>query len=87
MELSVLPLPDPPVLLIKVILQFHLSEDRFEHPRLQFRDHRRTIDLADPLNRLLQPEDTAEAALFLATAEARSITGINVSVNAGTLIA
>ena len=39
------------------------------------------------LNRLLQPEDTAEAALFLATAEARSITGINVSVNAGTLIA
>jgi 3-oxoacyl-[acyl-carrier protein] reductase len=44
------------------------------------------IAALNPLNRLLQPEDTAEAVLFLATAEAGSITGINMSVNAGTLI-
>jgi 3-oxoacyl-[acyl-carrier protein] reductase len=46
----------------------------------------RKIAALNPLRRLLQPEDTAEAVLFLATEEARSITGINMSVNAGTLI-
>jgi 3-oxoacyl-[acyl-carrier protein] reductase len=44
------------------------------------------IAALNPLGRLLQPEDTAAAVLFLATDEARSITGINMSVNAGTLI-
>ena len=40
----------------------------------------------NPLNRLLEPKDTAEAVLFLVSDESRSITGINMNVNAGTLI-
>ena len=44
------------------------------------------IAALSPLNRLLQPEDTAQAVLFLATEEAGSITGINMSVNAGMMI-
>jgi NAD(P)-dependent dehydrogenase (short-subunit alcohol dehydrogenase family) len=55
---------------------------------LKVRDKESLTKIAalNPLNRLLEPEDTAEAVLFLATREARSITGINMSVNAGTLI-
>ena len=44
------------------------------------------IAALNPLNRLLEPQDTAEAVLFLAADESRSITGINMNVNAGTLI-
>jgi 3-oxoacyl-[acyl-carrier protein] reductase len=40
----------------------------------------------NPLGRLVEPEDVAEAALFLASAEARNITGINLNVNAGTVM-
>jgi NAD(P)-dependent dehydrogenase (short-subunit alcohol dehydrogenase family) len=36
-----------------------------------------------PLKHLVEPQDIAEAALFLASAEARYITGINLNVNAG----
>ena len=35
---------------------------------------------------LIEPEDTAEAVLFLASEAGRYITGVNLSVNAGTLI-
>jgi NAD(P)-dependent dehydrogenase (short-subunit alcohol dehydrogenase family) len=35
---------------------------------------------------LVEPEDTGEAVLFLASNEARYITGINMNVNAGNLI-
>src|ERR1700679_1256139 len=53
-KLTVLPLPDPPVLFVKVILQLDLAQDRSERPRLQFLDHGHTIDLAYAFNRLLQ---------------------------------
>ena len=46
----------------------------------------RKIAASSPLNRLLQPADTAEAVLFLATDEAGGITGINMNVNAGMMI-
>jgi 3-oxoacyl-[acyl-carrier protein] reductase len=40
----------------------------------------------NPMGRLVEPEDVAEAVLFLASEEARSITGINLNVNAGTVM-
>jgi len=40
----------------------------------------------NPMGRLVEPEDVAEAALFLASEEARSITGVNLNVNAGTVM-
>ena len=40
----------------------------------------------NPMRCVVQPEDAAEAALFLASNEARYITGINMNINAGTLI-
>ena len=39
------------------------------------------------MNCILEPQDCAEAVLFLASNETRYITGINISVNGGTLIA
>lgn len=39
-----------------------------------------------PLRHLLEPDDVAEAVLFLASEGARYITGINLNVNAGTLM-
>ena len=39
-----------------------------------------------PLGHLVEPQDCAEAVLFLASEEARNITGINLNVNAGMLI-
>lgn len=39
-----------------------------------------------PLGHLVEPRDSAEAVLFLASEEARSITGINLNVNAGMLM-
>jgi len=39
-----------------------------------------------PLGRLVEPQDVAEAILFLASEGARSITGINLNINAGLLI-
>ncbi len=44
------------------------------------------IKAQNPMRCLVEPEDTAEAALFLASNEARYITGINMHVNAGNLI-
>lgn len=41
----------------------------------------------NPLRELVTPEDCAEAALFLASKESRHITGVNLNVNAGTLMA
>jgi NAD(P)-dependent dehydrogenase (short-subunit alcohol dehydrogenase family) len=35
---------------------------------------------------LVQVEDTAEAALYLASPEARYVTGVNLNVNAGNLM-
>lgn len=40
----------------------------------------------NPMKTLVEPEDTAEAVLFLASEAGRYITGVNLSVNAGTLI-
>jgi NAD(P)-dependent dehydrogenase (short-subunit alcohol dehydrogenase family) len=40
----------------------------------------------NPMKTLIEPQDTAEAVLFLASEAGRYITGINLSVNAGTLI-
>lgn len=44
------------------------------------------IKAQNPMRCLVEPEDTAAAALFLASDEARYITGINLNVNAGNLI-
>ncbi|HSQ05089.1 MAG TPA: SDR family NAD(P)-dependent oxidoreductase [Burkholderiales bacterium] len=38
---------------------------------------------ANPLRCLVEPQDSANAALFLASDEARHITGVNLNVNAG----
>jgi NAD(P)-dependent dehydrogenase (short-subunit alcohol dehydrogenase family) len=35
---------------------------------------------------LVEPQDSAEAVLFLASPEARYITGVNLNVNAGNLM-
>lgn len=40
----------------------------------------------NPMRHLVEPQDTAEAALFLASNESRYITGVNLNVNAGNLI-
>jgi 3-oxoacyl-[acyl-carrier protein] reductase len=40
----------------------------------------------NPMGTLVEAEDTAEAVLFIASKEARYITGINLNVNAGTVI-
>ena len=44
------------------------------------------IKAQNPMRCLVEPEDTAEAALFLASDAACHITGINLNVNAGNLI-
>jgi len=41
---------------------------------------------ANPLRRLVDPQDTADAVLFLASGESRRITGVNLNVNAGSAI-
>ncbi len=40
----------------------------------------------NPMRTLVKVEDTAEAALYLASPEARHVTGINLNVNAGNLM-
>jgi NAD(P)-dependent dehydrogenase (short-subunit alcohol dehydrogenase family) len=40
----------------------------------------------NPMKELVEPQDSAEAALYLASNEARHITGLNLNVNAGTLM-
>lgn len=45
-----------------------------------------TIRSRNPMRALVEPVDTAEAVLFLATDAARYITGITLNVNAGNLI-
>ena len=40
----------------------------------------------NPMKALVEPEDTSAAALFLASSEARYITGVNLNVNAGNII-
>jgi 3-oxoacyl-[acyl-carrier protein] reductase len=40
----------------------------------------------NPMKCLVEPADTAEAVLFLASNEARYITGVNLNVNAGNLM-
>lgn len=44
------------------------------------------IKSQNPMRSLVEPEDTGAAVLFLASNEARYITGINMHVNAGNLI-
>ena len=40
----------------------------------------------NPMKTLIEPEDTAEAVLFLVSEAGRYITGVNLNVNAGTMI-
>ena len=40
----------------------------------------------NPMRTLVQVEDSAEAALYLASPEARYVTGVNLNVNAGNLM-
>ncbi|HUP93259.1 MAG TPA: SDR family NAD(P)-dependent oxidoreductase [Burkholderiales bacterium] len=40
----------------------------------------------NPMRTLVQVEDSAEAALYLASPEARHVTGVNLNVNAGNLM-
>jgi 3-oxoacyl-[acyl-carrier protein] reductase len=47
---------------------------------------RKKIAEQNPMRCLVEPQDSAEAALFLASAEARYITGVNLNVNAGNLM-
>lgn len=47
---------------------------------------RRKIAEQNPMRTLVEPQDTAAAALFLASSEARYITGVNLTVNAGNLM-
>ncbi len=47
---------------------------------------RRKIAEQNPMRCLVEPQDSAEAALFLASVEARYITGVNLNVNAGNLM-
>ena len=47
---------------------------------------RKKIADQNPMRCLVEPEDSAEAALFLASPEARYITGVNLNVNAGNLM-
>jgi 3-oxoacyl-[acyl-carrier protein] reductase len=44
------------------------------------------IKAQNPMRTLVEPEDTGEAVLFLASNDARYITGVNMNVNAGNLI-
>ncbi|MEI8278083.1 MAG: SDR family NAD(P)-dependent oxidoreductase [Hyphomicrobiales bacterium] len=44
------------------------------------------IKAQNPMKTLIEPEDTAAAALFLASSDARYITGVNLNVNAGNII-
>jgi 3-oxoacyl-[acyl-carrier protein] reductase len=46
---------------------------------------KKIADMA-PLKHLVEPQDIAEAVLFLASEGARYITGINLNVNAGNLM-
>jgi NAD(P)-dependent dehydrogenase (short-subunit alcohol dehydrogenase family) len=47
---------------------------------------RKRIAEQNPMRSLVEPRDTAEAALFLASGDARFITGVNLNVNAGNLM-
>ena len=44
------------------------------------------IKMQNPMRCLVEPEDTAQAALFLVSGAARYITGVNLNVSAGNLI-
>ncbi len=44
------------------------------------------IRMQNPMRSLVEPEDTAEAVLFLVSGSARYITGVNLNVSAGNLI-
>jgi NAD(P)-dependent dehydrogenase (short-subunit alcohol dehydrogenase family) len=46
----------------------------------------KNIASQNPMRCLVEPEDTAAAVLFLASPEARYITGVNLNVNAGNLM-
>jgi NAD(P)-dependent dehydrogenase (short-subunit alcohol dehydrogenase family) len=40
----------------------------------------------NPMRHLVEPQDVAEAAVFLASEGGRYITGINLNVNAGSIM-
>ena len=44
------------------------------------------IKAQNPMRTLVEPEDTSAAVLFLASADARYITGVNLNINAGNII-
>lgn len=41
---------------------------------------------ANPLNHRIEPSDSAAAVLFLASPQAKGITGVNLNVNAGSVM-
>lgn len=49
-------------------------------------DSMKRIAEQNPMRTLVQVEDSAEAALYLASPEARHVTGVNLNVNAGNLM-
>jgi NAD(P)-dependent dehydrogenase (short-subunit alcohol dehydrogenase family) len=58
-------------------------------PRVQKRrdaESLRKIAERNPMRHLVEPQDVAEAALFLASEGGRYITGINLNVNAGSIM-
>jgi 3-oxoacyl-[acyl-carrier protein] reductase len=58
-------------------------------PRVKKARDQATIDrliATNPLRRLVEVQDAADATLFLASKEARNITGVTLQVNAGKLI-
>jgi NAD(P)-dependent dehydrogenase (short-subunit alcohol dehydrogenase family) len=58
-------------------------------PRVaKVRDAESLKKIADqnPMKHLVEPEDSAEAALFLASEESRHVTGLNLNVNAGAVM-
>jgi NAD(P)-dependent dehydrogenase (short-subunit alcohol dehydrogenase family) len=46
----------------------------------------RDLAQSNPLKHILQPEDSAAAVMFLVLPEAAGITGININVNAGSVM-
>ena len=64
----------------------YLYEPAIDFIKVRDEASRKRIAEQNPMRTLVEPQDTAEAALFLASPEARFITGVNLTVNAGNLM-
>ena len=54
--------------------------------KLRGREGLEQLAKANPLQHVLEPQDTCQAILFLASSQAKAITGINLNVNAGSVM-